>query len=174
MNGMIFLDSAIRRCKDQKALCDRSFAQLDEAAFHFIPSPGSNSIAVIIKHMNGNMLSRWTNFLTEDGEKQGRRRDEEFEEKPLSKEALLQLWEEGWAVFTGALEALEEADLSRTITIRSEPLPVIDAIMRQVSHYSHHCGQIVYGAKLVKGESWQSLSIPRGASTDYNRQMGYK
>jgi len=174
MNASIFLSSAISRCKDQKALCDRAFAQLDEAAFHFVADPGSNSIAVIIQHMNGNMLSRWTNFLTEDGEKPGRRRDEEFEENHLPKEEVLRLWEEGWTVFISALEALEDADLARTITIRSEPLSVIDAIIRQVSHYAHHCGQIVYLAKLVKGEKWLSLSIPRGSSADYNRQMGHK
>ncbi len=127
------------------------------------PNEASNSIAIIIQHLNGNMLSRWTNFLTEDGEKKWRKRDEEFEEYHLSKEQLIALWNEGWKVFLETLESLTGDDLLKTITIRSQPLVVVDAINRQLAHYSYHVGQIVYLGRWIKGNVWQSLSIPKKA-----------
>jgi hypothetical protein len=169
--GAIYLDSAIRRLVIYKTLGDKTFAQLEENDFHYTPNDESNSISVIIRHLNGNMLSRWTNFLTEDGEKPDRNRDTEFTAPPLGKEALLALWEEGWTCLLTTLRSLKEEDLLKTITIRHEPLIVIDAINRQLAHYPHHVGQIVYIGKMIRNDKWQSLSIPRGASEDVNRQM---
>jgi hypothetical protein len=131
----------------------------------------TNSIAMIIQHLHGNMLSRWTNFLTEDGEKAWRQRDAEFEERPVVKTALLQRWEEGWQVLLAALEALQEDDLLKTITIRTQPLVVVDAINRQLAHYASHVGQIIYLGKWYKGEDWQSLTIPKNGSEAFNEQL---
>lgn len=138
---------------------------------HWQPNPASNSIAVIVQHMHGNMLSRWTNFLTEDGEKEWRNRDEEFEKQEQTKQGLFEMWEAGWDVFLGALASLREEDLLKTITIRSQPLLVIDAINRQLAHYSYHVGQLVYLGRWILDDQWQSLSIPKGASETFNAQM---
>ena len=169
--GAAYLDSAIKRLLTYKSLGDSTFAQLQEQDFHYTPNEESNSIAVIIRHLHGNMLSRWTNFLTEDGEKPDRDRDSEFTPPPPGKEAAIALWEEGWNCLLSALRALRDEDLLKTITIRHEPLIVIDAINRQLAHYPHHVGQIVYIGKMIRKEKWQSLSIPKGASDTVNRQM---
>jgi hypothetical protein len=169
--GAIYLDSAISRLLTYKTLGEKTFAQLEEKDFHYAPNNESNSISVIIMHLHGNMLSRWTNFLTEDGEKPGRNREAEFDPPPLGKDALIALWDEGWTCLLSALRALRDEDLLKTITIRHEPLIAIDAINRQLAHYPHHVGQIVYIGKMIRGERWQSLSIPRGASESVNRQM---
>jgi hypothetical protein len=169
--GATYLDSAIKRLSTYKSLGEKTFAQLEGQDFHFAPNGESNSIAVIIHHLHGNMLSRWTNFLTEDGEKPYRDRDKEFTPAPLDKDALIALWEEGWNCLLFALRALRDEDLLKTITIRHEPLIVIDAINRQLAHYPHHVGQIVYIGKLLRNDKWQSLSIPKGASQEVNRQM---
>lgn len=169
--GAIYLDSAIRRLLTYKTLGDSTFSQLEAQDFHFTPDAESNSIAVIIRHLHGNMMSRWTNFLTEDGEKPGRNRDSEFTPPPLAKDALIALWEEGWICLLTTLRSLREEDLLKTITIRNEPLIAIDAINRQLAHYPHHVGQIVYIGKMIRKEDWQSLSIPKGASGDFNRKM---
>jgi hypothetical protein len=169
--GATYLDSAIKRLLTYKSLGDSTFAQLQEQDFHYTPNEESNSIAVIIRHLHGNMLSRWTNFLTEDGEKPDRDRDSEFTPPPPGKEAVVALWEEGWNCLLAALRALREEDLLKTITIRHEPLIVIDAINRQLAHYPHHVGQIVYIGKMIRNGQWQSLSIPKGASDTVNRQM---
>jgi len=154
-----------------KELGDKTFAQLEEKDFSYCPNAESNSIAIIIQHMSGNMLSRWTNFLTEDGEKAGRDREKEFSEPSLNRDQLLALWEKGWACLLDALLSLKEADLLKTIHIRHEPLYAIDAINRQLAHYPHHVGQIVYIGKMIRGKDWQSLSIPKGASGQFNQQM---
>jgi uncharacterized damage-inducible protein DinB len=168
----IFLDSVRKRFRDYKSLGDKTFAQLaDDAAFHFQPNEESNSIAIIVQHLHGNMLSRWTNFLTEDGEKSWRKRDEEFEVQQLSKKDLLQLWEEGWTVFLSTLDSLTGLDLNKTITIRSQPLTVVDAINRQLAHYSYHVGQITYLGRWIRQKDWQSLSIPKGDSKVFNERM---
>lgn len=169
--GIMFLSSAINQFQEYKGLGEKTFAQLNDTDMHQQPNEASNSIAIIIQHLHGNMLSRWTNFLTEDGEKSWRQRDAEFEKQPLSKKKLLQLWHEGWTVFLQALESLQEDDLLKTVTIRSQPLTVVDAINRQLAHYSYHVGQIAYLGRWVKGETWQSLSIPKGASDAYHQQM---
>ena len=167
-----FLSSCIKRFKEYKTLGDKTFTQLTDEEMHHQPNDASNSIAIIIQHMNGNMLSRWTNFLTEDGEKEWRKRDEEFEVHSVSKEKLLALWGEGWKVFLDTLESLQEDDLLKTVTIRTQPLLVIDAINRQLAHYSYHVGQIVYIGRWLKDKDWQSLSIPKGNSNAYNKSLG--
>jgi hypothetical protein len=167
----IFLESVIKRFNEYKTLGDKTFEQLNDEEMHFRPNEASNSIAVIIQHMHGNMLSRWTGFLTEDGEKEWRKRDEEFEEQPFSKQQLIEKWNEGWSVFLDALESLKEDDLLKTITIRSQPLVVIDAINRQMAHYSSHVGQIVYIGKWIRSAAWKSLSIPKGNSQQFNEGM---
>jgi hypothetical protein len=169
-----YLQTAIRRLRYYKLLGEKTFDQLTDADFHYAPNEASNSIAVIIQHVSGNMLSRWTNFLTEDGEKAWRNRDEEFEVHNYSKQQLLELWEKGWQCFLNALTSLTENDLLKTIYIREEPLLVIDAINRQLAHYPYHVGQILYIGKQVKGANWQSLSIEKGQSEAYNNSDGIK
>jgi hypothetical protein len=167
----IYLDSINNCFSDYKKRGDKTFAQLDDAEMHFRPNGESNSIAIIIQHLHGNMLSRYTNFLTEDGEKEWRRRDDEFEVHPLSKEQLLQFWEEGWKTLQEALSSLTPADLTKTITILHEPYIVIDALNRQLVHCSNHIGQIVYIGKWIKAADWKTLSIPKKGSDDYNKKM---
>jgi hypothetical protein len=172
--GTEYLQTAIRRLRYYKGLGEKTFDQLMDADMHFKPNEASNSIAVIIQHVAGNMLSRWTNFLTEDGEKTWRRRDDEFEVHEYSKQQLLELWEKGWDCFLNALSSLTENDLLKTIYIREEPLLVIDAINRQLAHYPYHVGQILYIAKIIKDTAWQSLSIEKGRSEAYNKSDGVK
>jgi len=172
--GNEFLQSAIKRLAYYKELGDKTFAQLSDKDFHFQPNEESNSIAVIVQHMAGNMLSRWTDFLTSDGEKEWRNRDIEFEEQNLSKEQVIAFWEKGWDCCLGALNSLTEDDLLKTIHIRSEGLVVVDAINRQLAHYPYHIGQIIYIAKMVRNHDWQNLSIPKGNSDQFNRQMKAK
>jgi len=172
--GKEYLDTTIRRLKYYKDLAEKAFGQLNDADLHFRPNEESNSIAIIIQHIYGNMLSRWTNFLTEDGEKEWRQRDEEFEIHLLSKQQLLELWEKGWACFFNTLVSLTEDDLLKTVHIRSEPLSVIDAINRQLAHYPHHIGQILYIGKMIKNKEWKNLSIPRKQSQQYNNADSIK
>lgn len=162
-----FLKDSIKRFKYYKELGDNTFAQLEEKDFFYQPTGESNSIAVIIQHMYGNMLSRWTNFLTEDGEKEWRKRDAEFETTIISKEDLLSFWNAGWDCLLKALESLQPDDLTKTVTIRTEPLSVYDAILRQLAHYPYHVGQIVYIGRMIRDSAWKSLSIPKGASHSY-------
>ena len=169
-----FLSTAIKRLKYYKDLGDKTFEQLNDWDFHYQANEEANSIAIIIQHMAGNMLSRWTNFLTEDGEKEWRQRDNEFSVQGDSKLQLLELWEKGWSCFFGALESLKKKDLKKTVTIRQEQLSVIDAINRQLAHYPYHVGQIVHTAKIIKGKNWKNLSIPRGQSTQYNQSSEVK
>lgn len=159
-----YLESAIKRLMYYKGIADKTFAQLNEVDFHFIATEDSNSIAIIIQHMHGNMMSRWTDFLSSDGEKDWRKRDAEFEEQHLNKEGLISLWEEGWQCVFTALQPLTGNDLEKTVYIRSESLSVIDAINRQLAHYPYHVGQIIYIAKMVKNKDWQNLSVPKGKS----------
>jgi hypothetical protein len=169
--GSLFIETAIKRLFYYKDLADKTFLQLQEADFYYQPNEASNSIAVIIQHMSGNMLSRWTNFLTEDGEKQWRNRDTEFETHSYTKEELLQIWQKGWQCVSDAWSALTEHDLLKTILIRAERLTVIDAINRQLAHYPYHVGQIVYLGREIKNNQWHNLSIPKGDSAVYNRQL---
>jgi len=166
--GKEYLQTVIRRVKYYKDIGDKTFAQLNDEDFHYRPNDESNSIAIIIQHMVGNMLSRWTDFLTEDGEKEWRQRDDEFEIHSYNKQQLLDTWEKGWDCFLNALQSLEEDDLLKTIYIRKEPLSVIDAINRQLAHYPYHIGQIIYIARIVRNKDWKNLSIPKGQSHNYN------
>ena len=169
-----FLQSTIKRLSYYKELGDKTFAQLTDADFHYQPNEASNSIAIIIQHTAGNMLSRWTDFLTSDGEKEWRNRDTEFEEQHLSKQQLIEVWEKGWQCLLDALNALTEDDLLKTIYIRSEGLLVVDAVNRQLAHYPYHVGQIIYVAKIITSNNWQNLSIAKGNSSQFNNQMNTK
>ena len=169
-----FLQSAIKRCSYYKDLGDKAIEQLSDSDLHYQPDENGNSIAIIIQHMAGNMLSRWTDFLTTDGEKEWRNRDTEFESQHLSKDALLEFWNKGWLCFLDALNSLTEADLLKTIYIRSEGLLVVDAVNRQLAHYPYHVGQIIFVAKMLKKEQWKNLSVPKGNSAQYNEQIKNK
>ncbi|MEP6677170.1 MAG: DUF1572 family protein [Ferruginibacter sp.] len=158
-----FLQSAVKRSLSYKQLGDKTFEQLSDPGMHYQPNEESNSIAIIIQHVAGNMLSRWTDFLTTDGEKEWRDRDTEFEIKNSSKQELLLFWEKGWTCYLAALNNLREADLLKTIYIRKEPLTVVDAINRQLAHYPYHVGQVVYIGKMVRNTGWKNLSMPRNA-----------
>jgi Protein of unknown function (DUF1572) len=172
--GTHFLQSAIKRLSYYKELGDKTFVQLTDADFHYQPNEASNSIAITIQHMAGNMLSRWTDFLTTDGEKEWRNRDMEFETQQLSKQQLIELWENGWQCCLGALQSLTEDDLLKTIHIRSEGLLVVDAINRQLAHYPYHVGQIIYVAKIITNNNWKTLSIAKSQSVQFNQQMQHR
>ncbi|MFC4721850.1 DUF1572 family protein [Geojedonia litorea] len=164
-----YLQSVIKQFQYYKSLADKTIAQLNFEELQKEFAPDSNSISIIVKHMTGNMLSRWTNFLTEDGEKPWRHRDTEFEDTYTSKEELSAAWENGWNCVFKALETLKHEDLERIVYIRNQGHTVTEAINRQLAHYSYHVGQIVFLGKLIKGSDWQSLSIPKGQSESYNR-----
>ncbi len=154
-----------------KKMTEAAMAQVTDEQLSAALDEEMNSIAVIVKHLAGNMRSRWTDFLDTDGEKPDRNRDTEFVDPPATREALLALWEDGWARVFGALAPLTDADLSRTVTVRGESHSVTQAINRQVAHYACHCGQIVFLAKHLQHTNWKSLSIPRGQSAAFNRKM---
>ena len=166
-----YLEDSLTLFRYYKNLAERAMAQVTDEELLAVLDDEMNSIAVIVKHMAGNMRSRWTDFLTSDGEKPDRQRDAEFVDPPSTREALLAAWEEGWQCLLGTLEALSEEDLQRTITIRGEAHSVMQAINRQVAHYSYHCGQIVFLAKHFKHDEWQSLSVPRRKSAEFNRRV---
>ncbi len=166
-----FLLLTNREFRRLKNLAERAVAQLPTEAIFAVPGEGDNSIAVVLKHLSGNIRSRWENFLTADGEKPDRDRDSEFVIGPNdSHPALLARWEEAWTILFSELEALSSADLERTVRIRGESLTVLQAIMRQISHQSYHVGQIVYVAKHFRGRDWTSLSIPVGGSKAFNEK----
>ena len=168
----MFLESAMFRFRSLKQYGDKTLAQIEEADLQWKPDAGSNSIAVIIQHLHGNMMSRWTDFLTSDGEKPWRERDGEFKaDTSLSREALMERWEAGWACLFTALEGLEPGDVARDITIRGQTLTAIDAIHRQLSHYGFHVGQIAYIAKVRAADRWRPLSIPKGQSCQYKPKL---
>ena len=154
-----------------KKLGELAMAQCPDEGLFSMLGAESNSIAIVVKHVSGNIRSRWTDFLTSDGEKPDRNRDTEFEDPPRTRAELLELWERGWKLLFGALEPLSDADLTRTITIRTEPHSVTQAINRQIAHYSYHVGQIVYLARHFAGDKWQSLTIPKKKSAEFNRQV---
>ena len=162
-------ESEFRKTKRQ---AEAAMAQVDDAGLHTRLNPRQNSIAVIVQHMAGNLLSRFTDFLTTDGEKPWRGREGEFVDRQLSRPELIDLWERGWACLFGAIAPLTDADLERTVTIRREPHTVFLALVRQTAHYAWHAGQIALIAKHLKGEGWQYLTIPPGGSAEFNRKMG--
>ncbi|MBS1629907.1 MAG: DUF1572 family protein [Bacteroidetes bacterium] len=169
---MEFISLTIARLKEYKSLAEKAMGQLNDEELLRAPNDESaNCVVILVKHLHGNMLSRWTHFLTEDGEKSWRQRDNEFLFEPLSRTRLMELWEEGWACYLGAMESLEEADLLKTVFIRTQPHSVTDAIQRQLMHYSYHLGQLVLFCKQEKLSSWKSLSIPKGGTASFNADM---
>ena len=163
-----YLDEAHRQMRGHKRLAEGAMAQLKDHELFLTLDPESNSIAIIVKHMAGNMRSRFTDFLTTDGEKPDRNRDQEFELGPSTTRAdLTKMWEEGWTRVFTAIETLKPEDVMRKVTIRGEPHTVLQAINRQIAHYAYHTGQIVFVAKHIRSSKWKSLSIPRGKSEDY-------
>ena len=166
-----YITDSIALFRHSKRLAEAALAQVTDEQLLTVIDAESNSLAIIAKHMAGNMRSRWTDFLTTDGEKPSRNRDSEFEDAPQSRAELMQLWEEGWNSIFTALEPLTDADLGRTITIRGEAHSVMQAINRQVAHYSYHCGQIVFLAKHLRSDSWKCLSVPRRHSEEFNRRV---
>lgn len=168
MNEHTFLESAIRMFKYYRGLAESAINQTDTAHLFRAPAVESNSIAIICKHLAGNMLSRWTDFLESDGEKPWRNRDQEFENNFNSREELYNYWNKGWDCLFKALENLRPSDLQRIVYIRNEGHSVMDAITRQLCHYSYHCGQIVFLSKFYVDANWNSLSIPRNKSAEYN------
>ncbi|TBN06783.1 DUF1572 domain-containing protein [Hyunsoonleella flava] len=164
-----YLTSIKKQFEYYKSLGDKTFKDLTFAELQKEFAQDSNSISIIVKHMAGNMLSRWTNFLTEDGEKEWRHRDQEFIDTYTSKDDLIADWKKGWECLFDAITPLEEKDLEQIIYIRNQGHTVIEAINRQLAHYAYHIGQIVFLGKLLKGKNWISLSIPKGDSSKYNK-----
>jgi hypothetical protein len=168
MSTLSYLKSAIRQFEYYKHLGEKAMLQLDDNHLAWHANEESNSIATIVKHLHGNMLSRWTNFLTEDGEKPWRQRDAEFENDFTSREDVMKIWNEGWACLFDALNSITNNDLDKIIYIRNDGHTVLEAINRQLAHYPYHVGQIVFLAKMIKNDQWNSLSIPRNKSAQYN------
>jgi hypothetical protein len=166
-----YLADSLALFRHYKKLAERAMEQVTNEQLTATLDPEMNSIAQIVKHMSGNMRSRWNDFLNTDGEKPDRNRDSEFVDAPVTRESVLALWEDGWRQVFAALEPLSDADLGRTVQIRGEAHSVMQAINRQVAHYSMHCGQIVMLAKHFASDHWQSLSLPRNDSAVFNRAV---
>jgi hypothetical protein len=166
-----YLEDSLAVLRYYKKLGERAMEQVSDEHLFAALDEEANSIAIIVKHMTGNMRSRWTDFLTTDGEKPNRNRDSEFVDPPATREALLKDWDDGWARVFETLDSLTEADMTRTVTIRGEAHSVMQAINRQVAHYPHHVGQIVLLAKHFACDRWQSLSVPRNKSAEFNRKV---
>ncbi|NQW30188.1 MAG: DUF1572 family protein [Ignavibacteria bacterium] len=163
-----YLQSVIQQFGYYKSLAEKTFAQVTDEQLLWQFNAESNSIAIIVQHMYGNMLSRWTDFLTTDGEKENRNRDTEFEKVIATRVEMTERWNAGWDCTFAAIKPLTETDLERVILIRAEPHTVVEAINRQLAHYAYHVGQIVSIGKMVRSDSWQSLSIPRSDSQKFN------
>ncbi len=164
------ISGIIKQFEYYKTAADKTFDQLSFDDMNWQPNDTSNSISIIVKHMVGNMLSRWTNFLTEDGEKDWRHREQEFVATYTTKNDVLQAWEKGWDCLFDAIQPLKDSDLERIVYIRNEKHTVAEAIFRQLGHYPYHIGQIAYIGKLLKDNHWKSLSIPKGQSEAFNKE----
>ena len=165
-----YLEEACRQFRGHKRMGEAAMAQLKDTEFFVTLDPESNSVAILVKHLAGNMRSRFTDFLTTDGEKPDRFRDQEFELTPATTRAdVMKWWEEGWARVLGAIESLKPEDVMRTVTIRGEPHTVLQAVNRQIAHYAQHVGQIVFLAKHLRSSEWKTLSIPRGKSEEFKQ-----
>lgn len=169
-NDENFLDSAKKLFRYYKSLGEKAIAQLNDEQVLIKPNEASNSIALIVHHMSGNMISRFTDFLTTDGEKPWRNRESELEVAYPNKTAMMEAWEKGWTCLFNTVDALKPEDLSKIIYIRNEGQTVLEAIQRQLAHYPHHVGQILFQAKVLKGDEFKSLSIPKGGSSDFNKE----
>lgn len=165
-----YLSNARKQFLYYKTLGDRSFDQLADEDLFWQYNPQSNSVAITVNHMWGNMLSRWTDFLTSDGEKTWRQRDLEFEDVIKTREELDQKWEEGWACLFKALDSINPDNFHQKVYIRNQAHTIVEAVDRQLAHYAYHVGQIVYIGRMLKGADWQSLSIPKGKSKDFNKK----
>ncbi len=166
-----YVEDSLTMFRQYKKMTEAAMAQVKDEALTAALDEESNSIATIVKHMAGNMRSRWTDFLTSDGEKPDRHRDSEFVLPPATREDVLKAWEQGWSLVFAALEPLSDADLGRTVMIRGEAHSVMQAINRQMAHYACHCGQIIFLAKHLAHENWTSLTVPRNRSAELNRKM---
>lgn len=165
-----YLSSCIKQFEYYKSLGEKTFEQLSDEQIHWQYNVESNSVAIIVKHLVGNMLSRWTNFLTEDGEKTWRKRDEEFEDTYTNKEQMLKAWEQGWKCLFDAIKPLNSNQLEQIIYIRNQGHTITEAINRQLAHYAYHIGQIVFLGKMITNNNWKTLSIPKGDSKNYNQE----
>jgi Protein of unknown function (DUF1572) len=166
-----YVEDSLLLFRYYKKLSEGAMEQVSDEQLFTALDEEMNSIAIIAKHMAGNMRSRWTDFLTSDGEKPDRNRDTEFVAPPSTREDLMQVWNDGWERIFSALEPLSNADLEREVLIRGEAHSVMQAINRQIAHYAYHCGQIVFLAKHIKGSSWKTLSVPRNKSAEFNRRV---
>jgi len=166
-----YIEDCLSLFRYYKGLADRAMAQVSDEQLTVALDPEMNSLAQIVKHMAGNMLSRFTDFLSSDGEKPWRDRDSEFEAPPATREAVMALWERGWQCLFAAVEPLTDADMSKTVMIRGEAHTVMQAINRQVGHYAHHVGQIVFLAKHLQHADWKCLSVPRGQSAAFTKRV---
>ncbi len=171
----LYLDEAFRSLRGHKRLADDAIAQLSDQQFFALVDPESNSVAIIVKHMAGNLRSRFTDFLTSDGEKPDRNRDREFlMHNDAKRDEILASWEQNWQLVFETLNSLQPSDLDRTVTIRGEPHSVLQALNRSVAHMAYHAGQITFLAKHWKGAEWKSLSVPKGQSQQFNARMTQK
>jgi hypothetical protein len=166
-----YLDDSLSLFRYYKKIAGAAMEQVSDEQLWAVLDPEMNSIALIVKHMSGNMRSRWTDFLTSDGEKPDRNRDTEFLNPPSDRQALLTMWESGWSLLFSALEPLSPEDMTRKVYIRGEAHSVMQAINRQIAHYAYHCGQIVFLAKHLQHSQWRTLSVPRGQSAEFNQQV---
>ena len=166
-----YLKDSLSIFRFYKKLAEGAMEQVSDEQLFVALDEEMNSIAIVVKHMAGNMRSRWTDFLTTDGEKPDRNRDSEFVAPPATREEIMRLWKEGWGLVFNALEPLSDSDLTHKITIRGEPHSVMQAINRQIAHYAYHCGQIVFLAKHFKAGDWKSLSVPRNRSAEFNQRV---
>jgi hypothetical protein len=166
----MYLENARKLFGYYRTLGEKAMRQVTDEQLFFQPNENSNSIAIIVQHIAGNMLSRFTNFLTEDGEKPGRHRDTEFEATITDSAELWKCWNKGWACLENALNDLQEGDLEKTVYIRSEAHTVLEALNRQLAHYPYHIGQMIYVAKMLRDADWQNLSIPKNKSAEFNRE----
>ena len=175
LEGNQYLADIVLQFRALKDLAEKAMAQVSEDSFFKVISEVSNSIGIIVKHLSGNMRSRWRDFLTTDGEKPDRNRDYEFiRENGDTRDTIMQKWEQGWSHLFEALATIESEDLGRTVYVRSEPHSVMEAIHRQLTHYAYHVGQIVYLARHFAGDKWLTLSVPRGKSEAFNEIMRHK
>ncbi len=166
-----YLEDSLSLFRYYKSLAERAVSQVSDEQLFLALDSESNSIAILIKHLAGNMRSRWTDFLTSDGEKPDRNRDSEFVDPPATRAALTKTWDDGWARLFEALEPLTDSDLNKTVTIRGEPHSVMQAINRQLAHYVYHVGQIVFLAKHLGSQDWQALTVPRNESDAFNNSV---
>ena len=165
--GSVYLLEILKGFKGLKSNAEKAIEQLSDEELHYTPDPETNSTTIIVKHIAGNLYSRFTDFLISDGEKPNRNRDNEFIDEQWSRIQLMEYWEGGWQILFSTLQQLTEDDLTKTVYIRSEAHTVIRALQRQLAHYAYHCGQIVFLAKLIKSDRFKNLSIPRGKSNEF-------